>query len=297
MAQKPVITKLGTVDCDLVEATPVVFQGRLYRFEYVRARYHTNTTGDSYFRFVDVETGEATPGFGAGLHLGSAHVEGDTVYAYGVNLWGGEVMRVLWSKDMQTWSEADALNLPGWAMYNNSVCKAGDRYIMAFEIGEPPERAGVRFTNCFAESKDLIHWTVMPEEYVYSKERYTACPVLRYFDGWFYMVYLETLEGPKYESYMVRTRDLKEWELSPLNPVMTFDDDDRQVASAKLTAEEIERINAAQNRNCSDFDMCEFKGKTFITYSWGNQVGVEFLAAAEYDGPMKAFCLGFYPES
>ena len=35
----------------------VVFRGRLYRFEYVRKDYKPNTTGDSYFRFIDVETG------------------------------------------------------------------------------------------------------------------------------------------------------------------------------------------------------------------------------------------------
>jgi len=28
---KPHVTKLGTIDCDLVETTPVVFKGKLYR--------------------------------------------------------------------------------------------------------------------------------------------------------------------------------------------------------------------------------------------------------------------------
>jgi hypothetical protein len=65
----PVITKLGTIDCDLVETTPVVFKGRLYRFEYVRKNYKMNQTGDSYFRFIDHETGEATPSFAKGYHL------------------------------------------------------------------------------------------------------------------------------------------------------------------------------------------------------------------------------------
>ncbi len=46
---KPHITKLGTI-CDLVETTPVVFKGRLYRLEYVRQRYWNNDAGDSCFR-------------------------------------------------------------------------------------------------------------------------------------------------------------------------------------------------------------------------------------------------------
>ncbi|MFQ6040458.1 MAG: hypothetical protein ACE5PV_06340, partial [Candidatus Poribacteria bacterium] len=32
-SRKPQIEKLGTIDCDMVETTPIVFHGRLYRFE------------------------------------------------------------------------------------------------------------------------------------------------------------------------------------------------------------------------------------------------------------------------
>jgi hypothetical protein len=57
-AGKPLLRKLGTVDCDMVETTPVVFQDRLYRFEYVRHPSHKpNTTGASYFRFVEMDGG------------------------------------------------------------------------------------------------------------------------------------------------------------------------------------------------------------------------------------------------
>src|SRR5262249_45897080 len=46
--KRPTIKKLGTLDCDMVEVTPVVFKNRLYRFEYVRDSYHGNKTGASY---------------------------------------------------------------------------------------------------------------------------------------------------------------------------------------------------------------------------------------------------------
>ena len=78
--QRPRIVKHGTLDLDLVETTPVVFKDRLYRFEYVRRRYKLNLTGDSYFRLIDVQTGKPTPGFAKGFHLGSAFVDGDTIY-------------------------------------------------------------------------------------------------------------------------------------------------------------------------------------------------------------------------
>ena len=58
---KPLIKKLGTIDCDLVETTPVVFHGRLYRFEYVRANYKLNKTGDSHSHFTHAYVNPAMP--------------------------------------------------------------------------------------------------------------------------------------------------------------------------------------------------------------------------------------------
>ncbi len=43
---KPEIRKLGAID--MVETTPVVYRGKLYRFEYVRPNYWDNSSG----RFV-----------------------------------------------------------------------------------------------------------------------------------------------------------------------------------------------------------------------------------------------------
>src|SRR5438046_10300176 len=37
---RPLIKKLGTIDCDMVETTPVVLKNCLYRFEYVRDNSH-----------------------------------------------------------------------------------------------------------------------------------------------------------------------------------------------------------------------------------------------------------------
>lgn len=311
-AGKPVIRKLGTIDCDLVEATPVVFKGKLYRFEYVRKEYKPNKSGDSYFRFIDVETGKATPAFAKGYHLGSAHVEGDTVYAYGVKSWGASDIGVFYSKDLKTWKSETALSLPGWGIYNNSVCKgrrvsgfplrsnpetqAGGRdgYVMAIELGEPPEVVGVRFTMRFAVSEDLIHWKITGDDQVFSKDRYTACPAIRFLDDHYYMIYLEEKPGPSYVPHIVRSRDLVHWQTSPLGEVLNFSEEDKQIANPALTAEQRKHIAESVDINNSDVDLCEFRGKTVIYYSWGNQQGIEFLAAAEYDGPMAQFLRSFF---
>lgn len=295
-AGKPVIKKLGTIDCDLVEATPIVFKGKLYRFEYVRKQYPPNKTGDSYFRFIDVATGKPTPSFARGYHLGSAYVECDTVYAYGVKDWGASEIGVFYSKDMKTWKSETALSLPGWGIYNNSVCKGRKGYTMAIELGEPAEVVGHRFTMRFAESDDLIHWKITAEDQVFSKDRYTACPAIRFLDDQYYMVYLEEKPGPSYVPSIVRSRDLVHWEMSPYDCVLNFSEEDKKIANPDLTPAQRKHIAEAVDINNSDVDLCEFKEKTVIYYSWGNQQGIEFLAAAEYDGGLAKLLRSFFPQ-
>jgi hypothetical protein len=91
---KPSIVKLGTIDCDMVETTPIVFQNRLYRFDDVRSNYKPNKTGIPFFRFINVDSGESTPAFAHGFHLGSAYVDDDGVFVYGVDAWGGSKIKV-----------------------------------------------------------------------------------------------------------------------------------------------------------------------------------------------------------
>ena len=94
---------------------------------------------------------------------------------------------------------------------------------------------------------------------------------------------------------MVRSRNLIDWEASPLNPVMRASDDDKRIANPKLNEEQRERVRGAKNINNSDMDFCEFEGKLIINYSWGNQHGVEHLAEAAYDGTEAAFLRGWFP--
>jgi hypothetical protein len=295
--QRPAILKLGTIDVDLVEATPIVFQGRLYRFEYVRHNYWANKTGDDYFRFVDHETGRYTPAFARGRVLGSAFVDGDTVYVTGTGgrgkKWGAEQVWMFASKELENWQEWVALDLPGFSIFNTSMCKADGRYVLMFEIDKPKDQAGTPFTARFATSRDLKRWELTPPEANYSKDRYTAPHALRYLDGYFYNFFLEAHEG--YEMRVVRSKDLVHWEPSPLNPVLRASQDDRKIANPGLSTEHRRRIAAATNRNNSDIDFCEYKGRLIINYSWGNQLGVEHLAEAVYEGTESEFLKGWFP--
>lgn len=301
-ARRPLIQKLGTIDLDLVETTPIVFKDRVYRFEWVRARYEGNKLGD-HFRLVDRKSGRATEPFAVGFRFGSAFVEGDTVYVTGTSPgksgWaGGENVMVFASRDLKSWKMWPALELPGWGIFNTSICKTESDYVLMFEISEPKEQAGVGFTARFARSKDLKNWTLTPPEAVYAKDRYTAPHALRYRDGWFYNFFLAAVNQPTrlYEMHVVRSRDLIHWELSPLNPVLTHSSDDKRIFNPRLSREQRDKIAAAENLNNSDLDFCEYKGRLLMNYSWGNQAGKEFLAEAEYAGTLEQFLQGWFPD-
>jgi hypothetical protein len=293
-SEKPKIIKRGTIACDLVEATPVVFHDKLYRFEWVRDKYKHNTLGKPYFHFIDVASGEATPAFAVEHCFGCPIVEDDTMYVYGVKGCDTPTMHVFWSKDLKTWQSKPAVETPNWGLFNSTVCKDDRGYVMAIEVGRPAEVVGTRFTLRFARSDNLLDWKLLDEPAVYSKEFYTACPAIRYLDGHYYMFHLVECPGPTYETALVRSRDLVHWEKSPRHPVLVFSDEDKQIANPKLTAEEREHIAKATNRNASDFDLCEYQGKVIISYSWGDQVGTEFLAEAHYDGGLKELLRGYF---
>ena len=296
----PAIKKLGTIDCDLVETSPVVFNGKLYRFEYVRTKYEQNKTGDSYLRFIDHATGKATPSFGKGFHLGSAFVFNKTACVTAVDKWGGERITMFVSSDLVNWEQRPVLDLPGYKIYSTSLSKADNRYVLMYEIGDPPEEAGQRFTARFAISKDLINWKVTPPECNYAKDRYTAPHALRYLNGYYYDFYLEAKgDHESYETCVVRSTDLVHWEASPLNPILKASAEDKKIANPGLSVETRQKITEAaeaNNLNNSDIDFCEFNGKLIINYSWGDQLGTEFLAEAVYDGSLEEFLEGWFPD-
>ena len=290
-AERPLIRKLGTIDLDLVETTPVVFGGKVWRLEWMREQYWGNQRHTNHFRFRDPVSGETTPPFADGHEFGSAFIHEGVVYVTGTL--GRSRIDMFASRDLKTWESWPVIDDRRYGIFNTSLCRTDDGFVLMFEIDRPAEEAGAAFTARFARSPNLHAWTLTPPECNYARDRYTAPHALRWLKGWFYDFYLEAHQG--YELRLVRSRDLEHWEPSPLNPVLRSSPHDKIILNPKLNDAQRTRVANAVNLNNSDIDFCEFEGRLVINYSWGNQQGTEHLAAAVYDGGMEQFLNGWFP--
>lgn len=66
-------------------------------------------------------------------------------------------------------------------------------------------------------------------------------------------------------------------------------------ANPDLTPAQRDSVAKANNIDNSDIDFIDFKGKLVINYCWGNQVGKEFIAEAEYAGTTAQYLEGWFP--
>ena len=308
--KRPQLRKHGTISCNnIVETTPIVFGGELYRFEVVRRESFTSDTAvgvghwseladDPCLRFVHVRTNTATPVFAKGHTFGFSWAEDGVMYVVtgGSREWGSDSLVFLRSEDLVHWEQYTTLEMPGWRIYNMNVAKKGDVYTLLVEIDAPAEECGHPYTFRFLQSTDLTNWKLMPSECVFQKDRYAGSPSLYAFedDPYYYVGYLEAYPNARYANSLARSKDLIHWEYSPLNPVLMYGDEDRVIASPFLTPNDRERIGCALNINNSDMELCEYLGRTVIYYSWGDQRGTEFLAEASSEMPMHDFLRAFF---
>lgn len=303
--KKPIIRKLGTIKCDVVEITPVVFHDKLYRLEYYRGsrQNRQNTTDITWLHFIDVYTNQSMGFFAKDHHFGTAFVDGDYMYVAAIidntttswqngQRWGANTVEIFRSKDLKEWELHGEFTTPNHNLFNTGICKKDGVYTLLIETAQPRN-----FTFYFAQSTDLKNWKLLSEEHMFQKGRYAGSPAIYTLpdDPYYYVTYLEENPGPNYTNCIARSLDLINWEYSPVNPVLMFDAyEDKKIASPFLTENERADIDRALDINNSDMELCQFLGRTIIYYSWGDQKGTEFLAEACFEGTMKEFLQGFF---
>ena len=172
------------------------------------------------------------------------------------------------SSDLKQWESKRVIEQDAREhLFNSSVCEGPDGFVMAYETNDPTWPA---FTVKFAVSKDLETWTKVPDA-VFGTDRYTACPVIRWANGFYYVLYTEH-RTPRwfFETYIARSKDLKTWDVSPANPVLTPGALDDGI-------------------DASDPDLVEFNGKTYLYYAVGDQRTWMNIKRTTYNGSVQSF--------
>jgi alpha-L-fucosidase len=271
----PGLVKTGAIYADVCEGTPVVWRGRLLlllNFRPIEAR----DPQEHYLQLRDAADNRTLSTFAHGYSLASAFAWDGVLHVYGARLENGGWHDVseFQTRDLAHWSQPRVVikERPDEQLFNQSVCRAGDRFVMAYESNDPRWPA---FTIKFAESPDLVHWRTLPDR-IFGQDRYTACPWLTYLDGHFYLLYLEHIE-PRwwFDTHLVRSKDLATWEPSPRNPILA--------------------PSPGEDCNTSDPDATEFGGKVLLYYSYGDQRTWTRLTRAEFPGTMRDFFAACYP--
>ena len=197
------------------------------------------------------------------------------------------------STDLENWSAPELVvkQEEGEQCYNQSVCHDGRRFVMAYETN-----SFVPFTMKFAVSDDLSTWQKL-DGAIFGKDRYAACPAIRHSNGYYYMLYLEQFDSPRsFETYIARSKDLMEWETSPHNPVLIPDRlRDIHPDSPYLRRNSFpDCVEISKECNASDPDLIEWRGRTRIYFTGGNQLWCGDLQYVEYDGSMRDFFNSYF---
>lgn len=295
----PEIKKLGAVSPN-GESSPFVWNGRLMRLE-LCDNSHGNDFGTTAYALIrDCYTGEVLSCFGEGCYYYSFYSENDTAYVIGTisekGMLAGDGFMIFESRDLISWTSRPLLRNPGWRYYNSSLTKGPDGYVLLMEASHPEEYVGKPFTLFFATSPDLVHWTFMDYDKCFSTQRYNGGPYMRYSRGWYYVISVTELPCRRYTNYIFRTQDFENWYVGLYNPILMPDNLDKKISERAFgfSPEALEKIKTGFNSNNSDIDMCEWEGKTLLTYNVGNQLGFYYIAEAVCDMPIDDFLEAYF---
>ena len=154
---------------------------------------------------------------------------------------------------------------PQEQLFNSSICRGRDGYVMAYESNDPAYPA---FTIKFAQSQDLSTWTQLPDA-TFGTDRYTACPTIRYADGYYYVFYLEHRTPRWYfETYVTRSADLKTWYRSPLNPVLSPRRIDDGINASDPDLRGVRREDVSLLRGGRPVDLDEHQARDLSGFRW-----------------------------
>ena len=270
------LEKTELLSKDMCEVSPFVWKDKLMHMSCVRPS--RGGTADQYYLLLhDAETHEVVARFGDGYGLASTFVDGNTFYTvasrFADNNWND--VTLFSSNDLKTWTKQVIIKQENEHLFNSSLCKGPDGFVLAYESNDQKFPG---FTTKFAQSKDLKSWEKLPKA-TFGTNRYTACPDIHYSEGYYYVLYLENRKPRHYyETYLTRSKDLINWELSSANPILSPNGLDEGI-------------------NASDPAIVEYKGNTHVYYSVGDQLTWMNVKRGQYPKSIHAFFASFYTQA
>ena len=252
---------------DIMESTPVEFRG--HRLVVANQRPHRGGWEDAKINVYNFDGNKVASVPSPDEALISALVTGDKLYVFSTTSSSENSISIRWSDDLVNWSSPKTILLSkrGETIYNTSVTKVGDDFVMAYEVGGVGH---VGFSVRFATSKDLQTWREIGD--VFSQDRYAACPTIRYVNGIYYLLYLVVHEE-KFVTVLARSSDLVHWKYAK-NQILW---------PSKVWPSKGEGVNN------SDVDVLESGGITYFVYAVGDQQDWVDLKMATYIGSIQRF--------
>ena len=258
------------------ESTPIEFGGGLL---YVVS--HRDGAAPDHaisIRFYDAQSLLLAYELPTPLGYISAFKVGKTLYITGTDHFSshGNSIWIMSTQNLIEWSEpvkvirADSHTV----LANSSVTQTPAGFVMAYEICRDGE---ICFNTRFLTSADLVTWTDTGNQLELGF--YTACPTIRYVDGYYYVFYLSN-QPQGFMTLVSRSKNLVTWEQSP-RAVVAPDGPD------------------SGSGNASDFDLVELNGVTHALYSVSPQspgiVGKTYgIRQAIFNGTISQFLQGLF---
>jgi hypothetical protein len=231
-----------------------------------------------YLYILDLATGREVARFGEGHSFANAFVNGPELNVFASEGTDRDWFQSLYrfsTTDLKTWKRQLAIpQAPGEHLFNASVCRDDQGYLMAYESDKP-----VSFCFKFARSSDLAAWNKLDGlTFTGLGGEYSACPVIRYVAPYYYVIYLHAAvaEHKGWVSFLARSKDLAAWELSPFNPIL--------------------EAGPGEGVNNSDVDLFEYEGNTYVFYATGDQQTWGTVRMAMFAGSMKDFFTSYFPD-
>lgn len=210
-----------------------------------------------------------------GNALGSTHVKNGELYVFGTtntSTAGNSIKVRKVNIDTWTWqgSEVDVYTAPpGVKIYNTSVTRGSDKWIIAYETDE-----GVAFSLRFLQSNDFSSWSELGG--LFNSTFYSACPSINYVGNGKFIVTYMWRNQDKWETAIARTSDFSTIETFQGNP-----------SSGLTPYQQLLSPDGHEGNNNSDFSMTEYDGRVYMVYLIGDQSTWGSRGEAWFNGTMQ----------